>query len=136
VALERILPAGWYVEQQNPITTGESEPEPDIAVVRGTTDDYPDRHPGALDLALVVEVADSSLPGDRGFKKSLSARAAIRVYWIVNLPQRQVEVYSDPTGPMESLDYRQRQDYGESDAVPLVIEDREVGRIAVRDLLP
>jgi Uma2 family endonuclease len=135
-ALERIVPAGWYVEQQNPIATGESEPEPDIAVVRDTTDDYPDRHPGPSDLALVAEVADTSLSGDRGFKKSLYSRASIPIYWIINLPERQVEVYSDPSGPMETPDFRRRQDHGVADTVPLVIEGREVARIAVRDLLP
>ena len=135
-ALARILSAGWYVDTQEPITTADSEPEPDVVVVRGETRQYLDRHPGPGDVALVVEVSDATLQRDRGFKKRLYASASIPVYWIVNLIEKQCEVYTDPSGPTEGADYRHRQDYGLSDAVPLVLEGVEVGRIAVRELLP
>src|SRR5438132_10578955 len=59
-ALDRLVPAGWYVDAQEPVTTTDSEPEPDVAVIRGDDDDYPDRHPGPDEVALVVEVADST----------------------------------------------------------------------------
>jgi Uma2 family endonuclease len=94
------------------------------------------RHPGAQDLALVVEVADSSLAQDRNVKGPIYARAAIPVYWIVNVPDRRIEVFTDPTGPVPIPVYRQRTDFAETDAVPLVLDGVEVGRIAVRDLLP
>src|SRR5262249_35647718 len=84
-ALERLLPAGWYVDSQEPITTIDSEPEPDVAVIRGELDDYPDRQPGSTDVALVIEVADTSLRTDRGAKKRVYAHAGIPVYWIANL---------------------------------------------------
>jgi Uma2 family endonuclease len=135
-ALEGVVPAGWYVDAQEPITTADSEPEPDAMVVRGDTRQYLDRHPGPRDLALVVEVADATLQRDRTSKKRLYAAAAIAVYWIVNLPERHFEVYTDPSGPAIQPDYRHRQDYGPEDAVPLVIDGREVGRLAVRELLP
>ena len=135
-ALRGCVPDGWYVSQEGPVTTQDSEPEPDLSVVRGTRRDYPDRHPGPQDVALVVEVADSSLPRDRTLKKGLYARARFPVYWLVNLPETRIEVYTDPTGLAPQADYRQRQDYGPSDAVPLVIDGREVGHLAVRDLLP
>src|SRR5438067_871409 len=48
-ALERILPSDWYVDAQEPVTTANSEPEPDVAVIRGEAEDYPDRQPGAAD---------------------------------------------------------------------------------------
>jgi Uma2 family endonuclease len=51
-ALEAIVPQGWYVDSQEPITLEDSEPEPDIAIVRGDTRDYLDRHLGASDIAL------------------------------------------------------------------------------------
>ncbi|MFQ5859485.1 MAG: Uma2 family endonuclease, partial [Anaerolineae bacterium] len=105
-------------------------------VVRGDTRQYLDRHPGPQDLALVVEVADTSLQRDRTFKKRVYALAGIPVYWIVNLSESQFEVYTDPSGPAESPDYHERQDYGTSDAVPLVIEGHEVDRLVVQELLP
>lgn len=61
VALERLLPAGWYADEQKPITLTTSEPEPDVAVVRGDTSDYQDRHPGPRDVSLAVEVSDATL---------------------------------------------------------------------------
>ncbi|HWE37314.1 MAG TPA: Uma2 family endonuclease [Isosphaeraceae bacterium] len=135
-ALERLLPPGWHVGTQNPITTGDSVPEPDISVIRGSLDDYPDRHPGPNDLALVVEVSDASLRRDQTTKKRIYARAGIPVYWIINIPANRVEVYADPTGPADAPDYRSRTDFGPDEAVPFVIDGVEVGRIAARDLLP
>jgi Uma2 family endonuclease len=95
-ALENILPAGWYVDSQEPITLSNSEPEPDIVVVRGDTRQYLDRHPGAEDIALIIEVSDTTLQRDRTVKKRIYARAGISIYWIVNLVEEQVEVYSQP----------------------------------------
>jgi Uma2 family endonuclease len=134
--LERLVPAEWYVDSQEPITTDDSEPEPDVVVVRGETRHYLDRHPGPHDVGLVIEVADTTLQRDRGFKKRLYARAGIPVYWIVNLSDNQCEVYTEPSGPEPQPDYRQRQDYGASDVIPVVLAGVEVGRIAVRELLP
>jgi len=135
-ALEAISPDGWYVDSQEPITLDDSEPEPDIAIVRGDTRDYLDRHPGARDLSLVVEVADSTRERDRTLKQRLYGRAGIPVYWIVNLVERQLEVYSQPvelpSGPL----YQQRQDYSLSDAVEVAIGDRTAGSLRVRDLFP
>jgi Uma2 family endonuclease len=135
-ALESLGLVGWYVDAQGPITTADSEPEPDAVVVRGDTRQYLDRHPGPPDVALIVEVADTTLARDRTSKKRLYAVALIPVYWIVNLPEKQVEVYSDPTGPGDQPNYRSRQVFGPADEVPVVVEGREVGRLAVRELLP
>lgn len=135
-ALERALPAGWYVDSQEPITTGDSEPEPDVCVVRGDTRQYSDRHPGAPDLALVVEVADASVDRDREAKKRLYARAGIPTYWIVILPERRIEVYTEPSGATAAPDYRRRAEFGDSDTLPVVIEGRQVAGLPVQDLLP
>jgi Uma2 family endonuclease len=69
-------------------------------------------------------------------KKRLYALVGIPVYWIANLSENQFEVYTDPSGPAEEPDYRQRQIYGPSDEIPVLIEGVEVGRIPVRELLP
>ena len=135
-ALEEIVPQGWYVDAQEPITLDDSEPEPDVVVVRGNTRDYLDRHPGSQDLALIVEIADSRLERDRTFKKRLYARAGIPVYWIVNLPEQKLEVYIQPINLVQEPTYQQCQDYSLSDEVAVVIEGQEVCRLTVRELLP
>jgi Uma2 family endonuclease len=130
------LPPGWSLRGQLALTTADSEPEPDVAVVRGKQRDYTARHPGPQDAGLVVEVADTSLPGDRTLKAEIYARAAIPIYWIVNLVAGQVEVYTNPTGPVLAPRYQHRDDYGPGDAVPLVLDGVEIARIPVGDLLP
>jgi Uma2 family endonuclease len=134
--LRQRLPSGWQVRVQSALTTGDSEPEPDLAIVRGDTRTYLSRHPGPQDTALVVEVADSSLNRDRQDKGRLYARASIVCYWIINLVDEQVEVYTAPSGPDANPGYRQRQDYDVQSAVPLMIDGQDRGPVPVRDLLP
>jgi Uma2 family endonuclease len=136
--LHRVVPAGWYVSMQNPITIPEtgSEPEPDAKVVRGLRSDYEDRRVGPADVGLVVEVSDSSLRADRAMKKSGYARSLIPTYWIVNVPARRIEVYTDPTGPDSAPDYRRREDHASGVEIPLILDGVEVARVAVADLLP
>jgi Uma2 family endonuclease len=131
-----LLPAGWFAAKEDPVLGFDSEPEPDISIVRGTFGDYKERTPGPLQIALVVEVADSSLSTDQSMKKRLYARSGFMVYWLINLVHNRVEVYTDPTGPVEEPDYLHHQDFGPDDLIPFIIEGREVGRIAVRDSLP
>ncbi len=135
-ALRSRLPAGWRLRTHCAITTDDSEPEPDFAVVRGDPRSRRARHPGWQELGLVVEVADSTLSRDRIDKARLYARAGIVLYWIVNLVERQVEVYSDPTGPDASPVYRRREDFKVGQAVPLILDGHEIARITVADLLP
>ena len=99
--IERLLPAGWHCCTEAPvrIPSRDSEPEPDISVVRGSIDDYETRHPDtSLDeVALVVEVSKSSVYDDRALAPTYGA-AGIPVYWIVNVKDRQLEVYANPVG--------------------------------------
>jgi Uma2 family endonuclease len=134
--LSRVLPAGWHVQDQEPVTTKDSEPEPDLSVIRGDLRDYPDRHPGPKDTGLVIEVADATLARDRGTKKRVYARAGVPVYWIVNLQDRNIEVYTEPASRGRPPDYRKRRHYGPEEELPLLLDGREVARLAVRDLLP
>jgi len=135
-ALARLLPPGWYVEEQEPVTTEDSEPEPDIAVIRGEPRDYLEHHPGPDGIALVIEVSDTTLRRDRGLKKRIYARAGIQVYWIINLPENQIEVYTEPTGEAEEPDYQRRQDYFPDDEIPVVIEGNGAGCLLAREVLP
>src|SRR5215831_17843255 len=52
--LERVIPGGWYVVEQAPITLSRSEPEPDVSVIRGRPRDYLKRHPGPAEVGLVM----------------------------------------------------------------------------------
>jgi len=85
----------FWVRPQLPLELqdGTSEPEPDLAVVAGSPDDY-SRHPSTA--LLVVEVSDSSLAMDRRTKTPYYAAAKIPEYWIVNLQDRHLEVHRDP----------------------------------------
>ena len=98
-ALERIIPQGWHVAKEDPIVvSGWSEPEPDLAVVRGRAEDYLQRQVTAAEVALVVEISQSSLTTDRSEMERVYAASGIPFYWIVNLVDGQVEVYTGP-GP-------------------------------------
>lgn len=93
--LDTVFSQGYDVRAQLPLALGEqSEPEPDIAVVPGSLDDYRARHPSTA--ALVVEIADTTLNFDRSRKQGVYARAQIPEYWIVNLADGMLEVYRDP----------------------------------------
>lgn len=135
-ALERLIAEGWYVDSQEPITTLDSEPEPDVTVVRGDTLDYLDRHPNPEEVALVVEVAEATLKRDRSTKKRIYARAGIEVYWLVNLVNQQIEVYTEPTQSGKQPDYKQHHIYHPGDMLPVILNGGEIGQIAVHELLP
>ena len=87
------------VAVQDPIVTGpESEPQPDLTLLRPRLDFYAGSHPRPVDLLLVVEVADTTLAFDRTVKVPLYARAGIPEVWLVDLAGEAVEVYRRPTG--------------------------------------
>src|SRR5688572_10769605 len=89
----RRLPEGFVVWREDPLTFGDSEPEPDVAVVKGDENDFNDAHPSTAEL--VIEVAVSSAALDRE-NASLYAEAGVKEYWIVLGLPREVEVYSQP----------------------------------------
>jgi Uma2 family endonuclease len=99
------LPPGLVVRREDPLTLADSEPEPDIAVVRGAEADFFQAHPETA--ALVIEVAVSSPALDRE-NATLYAEAGVNEYWIVLGASRQIEVYCQPEGSV----YRQRQVHG------------------------
>ncbi len=136
LALEKVVSPGYFVDSQEPVTTGDSEPEPDVCIVRANAGDYTAQHPGASDVPLIVEVADTTLPTDRVTKKRVYARAGFPVYWIVNLVNSVVEVYTIPTGPAEEPTYAGRDEYRLGDAIPVAIDGIESGKIPAADILP
>src|SRR5262245_22966351 len=96
-ALIRLLGTLFSVRIQLPIVLDDwSEPEPDIAVCQLDPDDYEREHPRADQVWLVIEVAEASLSYDRSQKVAAYSRSSIPEYWIVNLLNRRIEVFSDP----------------------------------------
>jgi len=135
-ALRTLFASGCVLRMQLPLNLSPfSQPEPDIAVVKGSVRDYAAAHPATA--LLVVEVAESTLAFDRGEKSSLYASADIQEYWVLNLVDRRLEVFRDPI-PMPNQPhghaYRTCTFYLATDAVtPLAAPH---GSISVADLLP
>jgi len=136
-ALRPMLPAGFRIRVQCALTvaSSESEPAPDL-IVCTSQDGRRGRHPEPGDTSLVVEVADSSLRGDRGRKLRIYANGGIPVHWIVNLNDRQVEVYTDPTGPSPRPKYRSKQIYRNGSKIPVSLNDDELGTIVAKSIFP
>lgn len=134
--LSDALPPGWHVRAQLPITLARSEPEPDAAVVRGRRRDYNPDHPLSRHLGIVIEVSDSSLWYDRTVKGRLYAEAGIPEYWVVNIEERIVEVYTSPNPTANPAEYGTRTDYAVGQSVPLGLDGQTVGQLPVADLLP
>lgn len=135
-----MVPSGWRVRSQGTAKLTESRPEPDVALARGNRKTFANRHPEPADFGLVVEVSESSLARDELDKARIYARDSIPVYWVVNLVDRRVEVFTDPSGPEQpggpEPHYRARQDYPAGTAVPVVLDGATVGTIAVDELMP
>lgn len=129
------LPPGWVRMANSTVETGLFEPEPDVVVVRGVMTDYDARNPAPADFGIVIEVSDSTLEGDRERKSRLYAGIGLPVYWIVNLVDRRVEVYTHPDATANPPAYATRTDYKPGDAVPLVLDGAAVGVVPVTNLI-
>lgn len=124
--------AEWMSRVRPPLVCPDSHSKPDCVLLRAG----PDRPPTVTDTALVIEVADSSLLRDQRDKTRIYARAGIPVYWIINLVDRRVEVYTQPSGPVAVPAYGAFQTFQPGDIVPLVLDGTTVTSVPVADLLP
>jgi Uma2 family endonuclease len=129
-SLARALGGEAMLGVQDPILLADSEPEPDISVLKRRDDYYADAKPGPADVLLVIEVADTTLEFDRENKFSIYAEAGIAEYWIVNLQDDVVEVYRNPAG----MSYRSQSVARRGDSI-LLLHLPKVA-IAVSDILP
>jgi Uma2 family endonuclease len=136
--LEQLIPRGWVVRVQQPVTLRRSEPQPDVTVARGSDEDFEERHPGPKEIALLVEVADTTLRTDRTTKARIYAAAGVPEYWIVNLVDRQVEVYRDPQPrkKRKAAGYAAQIVTPAEGVLPVTLEGELWGEIAVAHLLP
>jgi Uma2 family endonuclease len=129
-------PNYWVRGQMSLDLSPHSVPDPDVAVIAGSRLTHTSRN-NPTSALLIVEVADTTLAYDRGAKGSLYAASGIADYWIVNIPDKQLEVYRDPvadsTAPF-GFRYDTRTILAAGDFVtPLALPS---GQIAVADLLP
>jgi Uma2 family endonuclease len=131
----QIKPSNFTVRGQCAATIQDSEPEPDLVVARGDRSLYRHRHPGPADTALVIEVSSSSLARDRNDKARIYARAGIPVYWVVNVVDKQIEVFTQPSGPGDSPAYAKQEVFAVGTGVPVVLDGNTIGTIAVADLM-
>ena len=129
------LPGGWTRRVQCALALGASEPEPDALVLRGVRQDYQHRLPVATDVGVVVEVSDSTLAFDRRDKGRIYARAGIPVYWIVNVVDQQVEVYTTPNPAANPPEYTTTAIHTTGQSVPLVLDGVTVASIPVSEFL-
>jgi hypothetical protein len=134
--LAPFVPKGWRLRVQLTVVLADSQTEPDFSVVRGDAGTFMSRHPGPPDIGTIIEVADSSLLRDQRDKTRIYARGGIPWYWIVNLVDRRIEVYSQPSGPTAVPAYGAFQVYQPGDAIPLTLDGTTVGSIPVANLLP
>lgn len=132
-ALKSCIPRSYCVRFEAAIKLESSQPEPDVTVARGVLRDYASRHPGPSDVALVVEVSDSTLEWDRGTKLAMYALSGIRQYWILNLLSRQVEVFTEPD--VSAGTYRTTHVHLPGQEVPFLIDGESI-RISVDAFLP
>ena len=114
--LNRTLGDEALVSTQDPIRINDfSEPQPEVALLRLRDDFYKDAHPTPADVLLVVEVADTTVEYDRQIKAPLYAKAGIAEYWLVNLPDEQIEIYARPeNGAYQLVTHARRPDAAES----------------------
>lgn len=119
----------WLVSFQAPIHLGDSSlPEPDLMLLRPAADNYKSFHPKPEDVYLVIEVSDSSLVFDRETKLPLYAKAGIEEAWILNVPQKQLEIYQQPN----ALGYESKTILTDGEAAPVRFPDAV---IQVRELV-
>ncbi|PSN11112.1 hypothetical protein C7293_25540 [filamentous cyanobacterium CCT1] len=117
--LETLLAGKAEVRFNGPITLADSEPEPDIAIVRLPESTYRDRHPHPKDIFWLVEVAQTSLKQDLNVKAAIYAAAAISEYWVVSLATMQVTIFKQPVAGQ----YTQQMTVQDGNITPLAFDN-------------
>lgn len=131
----RLNRLGCHVRIQLPISLPSyNEPEPDAAIIRGKLADYTKRHPGASDALCVIEVSDSSLAIDRGRKLRVYANSGVKLYILINLPDRVVERYAGPL--IGKGRYAESKVLGPKDKVTFPTAKGKGLTVTVKSLLP
>jgi Uma2 family endonuclease len=120
--LKSLLKGKAKVRFNGPITLQDSEPEPDIAIVKRLGSIYASRHPYAEDIYWLIEVANSSLQTDLNLKAEIYAAANIQEYWVLDLANRQLIVLREP----KEGRYTQQAQFSDGFITPLAFPDIQV----------
>lgn len=132
-ALMKLFQDGFVVQTQLPLHFGKiDEPEPDVAVIQGSIRDFTESHPTTA--LLLVEIADSSLRFDRRIKSKLYAENGVQEYWIVNLRDRCIEIYRNPSAGPGGAEYGESTIATETMSVSPLAKPK--AKIKVADILP
>ena len=136
--LRGVLPKDdYHVREEKSSRDGTySLPEPDVAVGRGTIRKARPTPPPLEQLALVVEVDHHTARADGVAKFNRYADRGVPVYWIIKAKRRFVQVYDTPRGNGKSARYTHMRTFSGAEAIPVVIDGREVGSVAAADLFP
>jgi Uma2 family endonuclease len=130
--LPMLAKSDFVIGVQDAVTLSDSEPQPDFFVAKGPEERYRDRHPGAKDLHLIVEVSHSSRRRDRVTKLKLYAKEGIKQYWIVDVRDNRIEVHSNP----KDGKYGEPAVYKPLDAIPVIVAGKNFGKLRAAKLLP
>jgi Uma2 family endonuclease len=130
----------WTIREEKPVILGRFwAPKPDLSVLRGNNANYAARQPRRHDVALLIEVSDTTYHRDRGRKWRRYAAAGIPVYMIVRLKGKDtlIEVWTGPTGRGNAARYADVVRYSAraGESVPIELDGHEHGRVAVIDLV-
>ena len=129
-ALIRRLGDEVRVRIQSPITleVRAAQPQPDVTLALARPQGYADRHPGAGEVLLVIEVSDSTLEDDRDEKLQLYAVAGLPEYWILNLVDMLLEVYQEPYLAVNGeATYQRKQTFARNQTVaPLLLPNCQI----------
>ena len=134
--LRRLLPDGFHVREEKSLRhDGRTLSEPHVVVARGGSAEYRPLPPLTSEVPMIVEVCHHSRNADYRGKARLYAEAGVPLYWIVDLHERKLVACSEPR-QAASASYARLATFGEGESAPVVLDGREIGRIAVSDLLP
>jgi Uma2 family endonuclease len=133
-SLREMFPVGFLVREEKSVSHDQrSLPEPDVAVVRGRRRDFRPRPPSTSEAVLVVEVCHNTRRADYRDKLRLYAEGGVPAYWIVDIDARTITVHAEPTS---EGGFGRVETFAEGASAPVVVDGRELGRIAVKDVLP
>lgn len=117
--IDEVLPTGFFVTKESPLTTSDSEPEPDLMVVKGKESDFRDHHPTTAEL--IIEVSINTQERDRS-KAAIYAEAQVAEYWLVLPEKKEILIYTQSNG----REYEQRRTISNGKAISSVIEGLQV----------
>ena len=120
--LRKLLKNKAKVFESHPITLVDSEPEPDISIVRLPNNNYLTRHPYPEDIYWLIEISNTTLEDDLNKKKQIYAEAGIEEYWIIDLKNTELIVFKQASGN----DYNNKYTCSKGVVSPLAFPDLEI----------